>query len=162
MKRLRFQVLSVGRIKEGYLKEGIQEYLKRLRPYVAVELAEGLEEKTPPNPSDATIEAVIEKEGQRILERLKDGDYVVALDSRGKALTSEQLAGFLEARMNASIGRIVWIIGGSHGLSQAVLDRADYTLSLSNLTFLHQMTGMILLEQLYRGFKIIRGEPYHK
>lgn len=159
---MRFAVISVGKIKDGYLQDGVNDYLKRLRPYMNTELIEGLEEKTPPSPSEAAVKAVVEKEGRQILARLKDGDFVIALDARGSSLSSEGLAGFMQEKMNQGFSRLVWIIGGSHGLSPEVLARADYTLSLSKMTFLHQMTAMILLEQIYRGFKILKGEPYHK
>lgn len=159
---MRLVIISVGKIKEGYLKEGVRDFVTRLRPYVNVELIEGLEEKTPPDPSPAQIAAVVEKEGERILERVRDQDFLVALDARGRMMDSETLAETMQNCMNKGISRVVFAVGGSHGLSPAVLQRADLTLSLSRMTFLHQMAVLILLEQIYRGFKIIRGEPYHK
>ncbi|MGE5415422.1 MAG: 23S rRNA (pseudouridine(1915)-N(3))-methyltransferase RlmH [Acidobacteriota bacterium] len=159
---MRFVILSVGKVKDGYLKSGVNDFMTRLRPYMNVDYIEGMEEKTPPNPSDAQITAVVDKEGKRILAQLKDGDFLVALDSHGKQLTSEELADKIQDWMNQGTSRVVFAIGGSHGLSPEVLKHAYIKLSLSKMTFLHQMTAMILLEQLYRGMKIIKGEPYHK
>ncbi|MGE5405291.1 MAG: 23S rRNA (pseudouridine(1915)-N(3))-methyltransferase RlmH [Candidatus Saccharibacteria bacterium] len=159
---MRFVILSVGKVKDGYLKSGVNDFMTRLRPYMNIDYVEGMEEKTPPNPSDAQIAAVVDKEGKRILAHLKEGDFLAALDSRGKQFTSEEMASKIQDWMNQGTSRVVFAIGGSHGLSSEVLKRADMTLSLSKMTFLHQMTVMILLEQLYRGMKIIKGEPYHK
>ena len=154
---MRFLVISVGKVREPYLNNGVKDFLTRLRPYVSVEYIEGLEQKTPPNPSPAQIDAVLDKEGQKVLSLLKEGDYLVALDSRGQFMTSEALAGRIEDLMNHGYSRVVFLIGGSHGLNQQVLKRADLILSFSPLTFPHQLAVLMLLEQLYRSFKIIRG-----
>lgn len=159
---MRFLVISVGKVREPYLNAGVKDFLTRLRPYVNVEYTEGLEQKTLPNPSSAQIAAVVEKEGQRVLSYLKEGDYLVALDSRGQSMTSEALASTVEGLMNHGQSRVVFVIGGSHGLTPQLLKRADLTLSFSPLTFPHQLAVLMLLEQLYRSFKIIKGEPYHK
>lgn len=159
---MRFLVISVGKVREPYLNTGVKDFLTRLRPYVSVDYTEGLEQKTPPNPSPAQIDDVLAKEGQRVLSCLKEGDYLVILDSRGRSITSEALAGRIEDLMNHGQSRVVFVIGGSHGLTPQLLKRADLVLAFSPLTFPHQLAVLMLLEQLYRSFKIIRGEPYHK
>ncbi|MGE5398251.1 MAG: 23S rRNA (pseudouridine(1915)-N(3))-methyltransferase RlmH [Chitinophagales bacterium] len=159
---MRFTIVSVGKIKERYIKEGVSDYTTRLRPDITLEYIEGLEEKTPPGPTESQINFVIEKEGRKILNQLREGDYLIALDSHGRSMDSEALAETIETLLPRGYSRIVFAIGGSHGLSREVTSRADLILSLSQLTFLHQMTVLILLEQIYRSFKIIKGEPYHK
>lgn len=159
---MRIKIVSVGRVKEKYLQVGIQEYLKRLGPYAKVEMASVADEPAPEGASPATMDQVKAKEGDRILRLLEAGHQVIALDSRGLALSSEELAQFLEERALHGQSSLAFIIGGSLGLAPEVLSRADHKLSLGRLTFLHQMVPLILLEQLYRGFKINRGEPYHK
>ncbi|NLB18700.1 MAG: 23S rRNA (pseudouridine(1915)-N(3))-methyltransferase RlmH [Syntrophomonadaceae bacterium] len=159
---MKIKVISIGKIREPYIKEGIKEYLTRLRSYTSLEFTEGLEEKTLPNPSEAQIAVVLSREGNRVLNLIRESEYLVALDYRGKAPDSVAMAGMVTDWMNQGISNVVFVIGASHGLSPEVLQRANLRLSLSNLTFLHQMTALILLEQLYRSFKIIRGEPYHK
>ncbi|NLV15681.1 MAG: 23S rRNA (pseudouridine(1915)-N(3))-methyltransferase RlmH [Syntrophomonadaceae bacterium] len=159
---MKLKIISVGKIREPYIKEGITEYLNRLRSYTSLEFIEGLEEKTPPNPTETQINSVLAREGNRVLSLIRENDYLVALDYRGKAPDSVAMAGMVTDWMNQGISTVVFVIGASHGLAPEVMQRANYKLSLSNLTFLHQMTALILLEQLYRSFKIIRGEPYHK
>ncbi|CDF59012.1 23S rRNA (pseudouridine(1915)-N(3))-methyltransferase RlmH [Thermobrachium celere] len=155
-------IISVGKLKEKYLKEGINEYLKRLSKYAKVDIIEVPDEKAPDNLSPKEEELVKEKEGQGILKHIKDNMYVVALDIKGKQLSSEELAEFLSQRALLGESSIAFIIGGSLGLSQSVLNRANYKLSFSKMTFPHQLMRLILLEQIYRGFRIINGEPYHK
>ncbi|MGE5543482.1 MAG: 23S rRNA (pseudouridine(1915)-N(3))-methyltransferase RlmH [Bacillota bacterium] len=159
---MRFLVISVGKVREPYLNTGVKDFLTRLRPYVNVDYVEGLEQKTPPNPSPAQIADVLAREGQRVLSCLKEEDYLIVLDSRGQSMTSETLAGKIEDLMNHGQSRVVFVIGGSHGLAPQLIQRADLVLSFSPLTFPHQLAVLMLLEQLYRSFKIIRGEPYHK
>lgn len=159
---MRFLVISVGKVREPYLNAGVKDFLTRLRPYISVDYTEGLEQKTPPNPSSTQIADVLEKEGQRVSSFLKEGDYLIILDSRGQSMTSETLAGKIEDLMNHGQSRVVFVIGGSHGLAPQLLQRADLVLSFSPLTFPHQLAVLMLLEQIYRSFKIIRGEPYHK
>lgn len=159
---MRFIIISVGKVRESYLRAGMEDFLKRLRPYASIEYIEGLEEKTPPRPTAGQVRAVMERESQRVLSQVKEGDCFIALDSRGDELTSEGMASLVETLGNARCSRIVVAIGGSHGFTAELLNRADYTLSLSRLTFPHQMTVLIFLEQLYRSFKILKGEPYHK
>lgn len=152
----------VGKIKEKYLNAGIAEYRKRLGPYAKVEIFSLQDEPIPEGASPAQMEQVKEREGERLLKQLDAGEYVVALDMRGEPLSSEELAAFLAERGLRGQSSLTFVIGGSLGLSPVVLKRADYKLSLGRMTFLHQMVPLILLEQIYRGFKINRGEPYHK
>ncbi|NLW63102.1 MAG: 23S rRNA (pseudouridine(1915)-N(3))-methyltransferase RlmH [Syntrophomonadaceae bacterium] len=159
---MRLLVISVGKVRESYLNAGIKDFLTRLRPYVSVEYIEGLEQKTQPRSSPAQITSALEKEGQRILSCIREGDYVVALDSRGESMTSEVLAHRIGELMNQGKSRVVFVVGGSHGLAPDILKRAQAVLSFSLLTFPHQLAVLMLLEQIYRSFKIIRGEPYHK
>lgn len=159
---MRFLVISVGKVREPYLNTGVKDFLTRLRPYVSVEYIEGLEQKTPPNPSPAQVDAVLSKEGQKVLSLLKEGDYLIALDSKGQSMTSEALAARVEDLINYGHSRLVFVVGGSHGLTLQLLKRADLVLSFSPLTFPHQLAVLMLLEQIYRSFKIIRNEPYHK
>ncbi|WP_027308670.1 23S rRNA (pseudouridine(1915)-N(3))-methyltransferase RlmH [Caloramator sp. ALD01] len=155
-------IVSVGKLKEKYLKEGINEYLKRLSKYAKVDIIEVPDEKAPENLSKREEEMVKEKEGQGILKYIKENMYVIVLDIKGKQLSSEELADFLSQRAILGESNIAFVIGGSLGLSQTVLNRANYKLSFSKMTFPHQLMRLILLEQIYRGFRIINGEPYHK
>ena len=159
---MNISIITVGKLKEKYLKEGINEYLKRLSKYAKVEIIEVADEKAPENLSEREAEMVKDKEGQGILKYIKDNMYVVALDIKGKQLSSEELADFLNQRAVLGESNIAFVIGGSLGLSQLVLNRANYKLSFSKMTFPHQLMRLILLEQIYRGFRIIKGEPYHK
>ncbi|MFX4262995.1 23S rRNA (pseudouridine(1915)-N(3))-methyltransferase RlmH [Pelotomaculum propionicicum] len=155
-------ILAVGRLKEKYLAEGAAEYLKRLTPYARVEIEEVSDENCPDNLSPAECEKVKEKEGERLLKRLRRDTYLIALDLRGRMCSSEEMARVLEKLALEGKGDITFVIGGSLGLSKAVLERAGLRLSFSNLTFPHQLMRVILLEQIFRWFKIARGEPYHK
>lgn len=159
---MRIRLVSVGKIRERYLQEGVAEYLKRLTPYAKVELVTVPDEATPEGHGAALEEQVRLREGERVLKQLDGGQYVVALDGRGESLSSEELARFLQERGVRGQSSLAFVIGGSLGLSGEVLGRADFRLSLGPMTFLHQMVPLLLLEQLYRGFKIARGEPYHK
>lgn len=159
---MRIRIISVGRVKEKYLQAGLQEYLKRLGPYAKTEVITLPDEPTPDNASPAQEEQVKAKEGERILRQIEPGQYVVAMDLRGAMISSEELAEFLAERALRGQSSLAFVIGGSLGLAPEVLQRADYKLSLGRLTLLHQMVPLILLEQIYRGFKINRGEPYHK
>jgi 23S rRNA (pseudouridine1915-N3)-methyltransferase len=155
-------ILAVGRLKEKYLAEGAAEYLKRLAPYARVEIEEVSDENCPDNLSPAEREKVKGKEGERLLKRLRRDTYLVALDLRGRMYTSEEMAGVLGKLALEGTGDITFVIGGSLGLSKAVLEKADLRLSFSRLTFPHQLMRVILLEQIFRWFKIARGELYHK
>lgn len=159
---MRITIISVGKLKEKYLQMGIEEYSKRLGRYIKLELIEVPDEKAPETMSAAEEDIVRKKEGERILANVKEGAYVVALAIDGNQLSSEGLAQFIQTNMTRGVSHMVFIIGGSIGLSTEVLSRADYKLSFSKMTFPHQLMRMILLEQVYRGFRIINGEPYHK
>lgn len=159
---MRIRLVTVGKIKEKYLQAGMDEYLKRLGPYARVEVVGLNDEPIPENASPAQEEQVKQREGERILKVIEPGQHVVVLDQRGKEFSSEELAAFLEERALRGQSNLAFVIGGSLGLDRAVLERADTRLSLGRMTLLHQMVPLILLEQIYRGFKINRGEPYHK
>lgn len=159
---MNIQIVSVGKIKEKYIKQGISEFGKRLRPYCKLTFDEVADEQAPENLSDKELEAVKDKEGKRILNKIKDGQYVIALAIDGKQWSSEQLAEELEKLTIYGKSNVTFIIGGSNGLSEEVLKRANVKLSFSNMTFPHQLMRLILMEQIYRAFKIQRGEPYHK
>lgn len=159
---MKYRIISVGRIREKFYQEGIKEYLKRLTAYTAVEILDGLEEKISPRASEKDIARAVQKEGDRILSLLGDNEILVALDPQGEAVNSEQWAALIQELNLLAKKRLNLVIGGAQGLSPEVKKRADRTISLSPLTFPHQMAVLILTEQLYRGFKILKGEPYHK
>ncbi|KJF26340.1 23S rRNA (pseudouridine(1915)-N(3))-methyltransferase RlmH [Clostridium aceticum] len=155
-------IISVGKIKEKYLKLGIDEYSKRLSRYCKLNFVEVPDEKAPENLSPAEEESVKDREGESIIKNIKEGMYVVVLDLKGKLLSSDALAQKLQDLGLRGNSNIAFIIGGSLGLSETVINRADYRLCFSPMTFPHQLMKLILLEQIYRGFRIIRNEPYHK
>ena len=162
MKPIQITVIAVGKIKEKYLQEGIAEYEKRLGPLVRLKIVEISEERRPAHTSDAQKTAATEAEGSRILAAIPTESFTIALDVAGEGWSSMDLAGTIDRWEMAGRNRLAFIIGGDLGLSGEVLSRCPLRLSLSPMTFTHQMTRMILLEQLYRAFKIKRGEPYHK
>ena len=159
---MRYQIISVGKIKEAYYLNGIKEYLKRLKPYASIELIDGLEEKTNPRAGQSEINRVLSREGERVLKLVSDDDILVVLDIQGSSIGSEAFAQLLEQWNLSGKSRVNLVIGGSHGLSEKVKRRANYRLSFSPMTFPHQMAVLMVSEQLYRGFKILKGEPYHK
>ena len=159
---MRITVVCVGKIKEKYFTMGIDEYSKRLSRYCKLEIIQVPDEKTPDNASEAEELMIKKKEGERILKNIKDNAYVIALAIEGKMLTSEELADKIDKLGVGGDSHIVFVIGGSLGLDEDVLKRADYKLSFSKMTFPHQMMRMVLLEQIYRGYRIMNGEPYHK
>lgn len=159
---MRIRIVMVGKVKEKYLQAGMQEYLKRLSPLAKVEVVALADEPTPDGASPALEEQIKGREGERILKALEPGQTVVALVIDGESWSSEELAGFLKERALRGQSNLAFVIGGSLGLAGEVLRRADFRLSLGRMTFLHQMVPLMLLEQIYRGFKINRGEPYHK
>mgnify|MGYP000772092504 CR=1 FL=1 len=158
---IRITVLTVGKLKEKYLREGCDEYLKRLSAFSKVQVVELPESRCPADPSPAEIQRVLEQEGDSILAKIPKGARVIPLCIEGRELSSAQLAAQV-ADFSQQCSHLVFVIGGSLGLSKEVMDRADYALSFSKMTFPHQLMRVILLEQIYRGFKIIAGEPYHK
>ena len=159
---MRINILCVGKIKEKYLKLGIDEFKKRLSKYCKLEIIELEDEKAPENLSDKEMLMIKEKEGKKILSKIKDNSYVIALAIDGKNLSSEELAETINKLGVRGISNITFVIGGSLGLSDEVLSRADYKLSFSKMTFPHQLMRLILLEQVYRAYRINNGEPYHK
>lgn len=155
-------IITVGKLKEKYLKDAISEYVKRLSRYCKLEIIEVLDEKTPDNASEKEKLQIKSKEGEAILKHIKDNMYVIALAIEGKMLSSEELASFIKDLGVKGESNMAFVIGGSLGLSKKVLNRANYKLSFSRMTFPHQLMRVILLEQVYRGFRINSGEPYHK
>ncbi len=155
-------VVTVGKLKEKYLKMGIDEFTKRLGSYAKVNIVEVPDEKAPESLSDADMEIVKKKEAERILAKIGSDTYVIALAIEGKMKTSEELAADLESLMTYGRSKVAFVIGGSLGLHDSVIKRADELLSFSKMTFPHQMMKLILLEQVYRAFRIMKGEPYHK
>ncbi|WP_373894314.1 23S rRNA (pseudouridine(1915)-N(3))-methyltransferase RlmH [Virgibacillus natechei] len=159
---MKIAIIAVGKLKEKYLKQGIEEYLKRMGAYAKVDITEVADEKAPENMSEAEMEEVKRKEGERILAKIGQDTYVITLEINGKMLSSGQLAAKMDELATYGKSKIAFVIGGSLGISEAVQKRSDLALSFSKLTFPHQMMRLILLEQVYRGFRIMRGEPYHK
>lgn len=159
---MKISLIAVGKLKEKYLEDAIAEYSKRLSRYCKLEIIQVADEKTPDKAGELLNARIKDKEGERILAHVKEGAYVVALAIGGRELSSEELADFVENLGVTGVGHIQFIIGGSLGLSEQVLKRADYKLSFSRMTFPHQLMRVILLEQIYRSYKIISKEPYHK
>ncbi|WP_211749839.1 23S rRNA (pseudouridine(1915)-N(3))-methyltransferase RlmH [Paenibacillus sp. Marseille-Q4541] len=156
------QIISVGKLKEKYLVQGIQEYAKRLAPYIKFQVIEVPDEKAPENMSDAEIKAVKEREGEKILGHIKPDAHVIALALDGQLWSSEDLAAEIDKLGTYGTSHIVFVIGGSNGLSDAVLRRSQQRLSFGRMTLPHQLMRLVLVEQVYRAVKINRGEPYHK
>lgn len=159
---MNISLVSVGKIKEKYLRDAIDEYSKRLQRYCKLEVIELADEKTPDNASQKEELIIKEKEGEAILKILKDNMYVIALDLKGKMISSEEFSEHIKDLGVNGESNIAFVIGGSLGLSQQVLNRANYKLCFSKMTFPHQLFRVMLLEQVYRGFRIMKGEPYHK
>lgn len=154
---MNISIVTVGKLKEKYLKQGIEEYLKRLSSYAKVEVIEVPDEKAPEILSDTEMEQVKQKEGERILAKLSPDAYVIALAIQGKMKSSEELADSLDKLATYGKSKIAFVIGGSLGLSNEVLKRSNEQLSFSKMTFPHQLMRLILVEQIYRAFRIIRG-----
>lgn len=159
---MKITVITVGKLKEKYLKDAIAEYSKRLSKYCKLEIVEVADEKTPEHASEVVEEAIRAKEAERILKYVKEDAFVITLEIAGKQLTSEEFADKIEQLGVRGISHIIFIIGGSIGLGKEVLAKSDYALSFSKMTFPHQLMRVILLEQVYRSYRIISGEPYHK
>ncbi len=159
---MKITILAVGKIKEKYLREGIQEYAKRLSRFCELQLLEVEDEQASDALSPAQEEQVKKKEADKILKKLKEGSFAVILDIKGIKLDSEGLAARLEGYFVSGISHITFIIGGSLGLHESVTAKAGLRLSISDMTFPHQLVRLILLEQVYRAFKINNGETYHK
>jgi len=159
---MKITLICVGKLKEKYLKQGVDEYAKRLGRYCTLDIIELQDEKTPDIASESACTMIKNKEGERILKALKENTYAIALAIEGKMLSSEELAEELESLTVSGISHISFIIGGSLGLSEEVLKRVNAKLSFSKMTFPHQLMRMILLEQIYRAYRIINHHPYHK
>lgn len=159
---MRITVLCVGKLKEKYFVQGIEEYAKRLSRYCKLEIIEVADEKTPDNASEVVELQIKQKEGERMAKYLKDGAYVIALAIEGKQKDSIAFGKQIEKLGVEGKSHIIFVIGGSLGLDSDILKRADELISFSKMTFPHQMMRMILLEQIYRGYRIVNGEPYHK
>ena len=159
---MNIKIICIGKLKEKYWVDAVAEYSKRLTPYCSLEIVEMKESRLKQNAGPSEEEEVKVNEGREILEKIAPADYVITLEIKGKRLSSEQLADKMADLALSGKSDIIFIIGGSLGLSAEVSRRADYKLSFSDMTFPHQMMRVILLEQIYRSFKIQRGEPYHK
>ncbi len=159
---MKITVITVGKIKEKYLRDAIAEYAKRLSRYCKLEIVEVADEKTPDQASETVEEQIRDKEGERILKYIRDDMYVITLEIGGKMLSSEELADKINMLGIRGQSSVAFVIGGSIGLGREVLKRSDYALSFSKMTFPHQLMRVILLEQVYRSYRIINGEPYHK
>lgn len=159
---MNISIITVGKLKEKYLRQGIEEYLKRLTAYAKVEMVEIADEKAPEELSELEMLQVKQKEGERILAKISQDTYVIALAIQGKLQSSEELAKNLDQLATYGKSKVAFVIGGSLGLSDEVVKRSNGQLSFSRMTFPHQLMRLILVEQIYRAFRINRNEPYHK
>lgn len=156
---MKIKIIALGKIKEKFLKEGIDEFLKRLTPYASVEIVE----LTPIEIRDENLtQKALEQEGEKILANIKNDSFVITMEILGKQLSSEDFAQKINEISMSGISELVFIIGSSCGLSPTVSNRANFKLSFSKMTFLHQFARLLLVEQIYRAFKILKGETYHK
>ena len=156
------KIIGVGKLKEKYFKAGIAEYAKRLNRYTKFEIIEVPDEKAPESLSSAEMQSVMEKEGARILDKIKDREYVSALAIQGQERSSEEFAKEINQLTTYGHSDLTFVIGGSLGLSQAVMQRANTTISFGRFTLPHQLMRLVLTEQVYRAYTIINGLPYHK
>ena len=155
------KIYAIGKCKDFY-KLGVDEYLKRLSSYCKVQVEELKDESLPDNPSSSQIEKAVEVEGNRVLNQLKPNEYLIALDLNQKEMDSIEFSEFLKSKLESNGASISFVIGGSYGLSIALKARVNYSISFSKMTFPHQLARLILLEQIYRAFKILNNETYHK
>ena len=156
---MKIKIIALGNIKEKFLKEGIDEFLKRLTPYASIEIIE----LTPVEIRDENLtQKALEQEGEKILANIKNDSFVITMEILGKQLSSEDFAQKINEISMSGISELVFIIGSSCGLSPTVSNRANFKLSFSKMTFLHQFARLLLVEQIYRAFKILKGETYHK
>lgn len=159
---MKISILCVGKIKEKFYRDAIDEFSKRLSRYCKLEILEVADEKTPDQASEIEVKQIKDREGERLMKNIKDDAYVICLCIDGKQLSSEELAKKIDSLGIQGISHICLVIGGSLGLSETIIKRADYRLSFSNMTFPHQLMRVILMEQIYRSYRIINNEPYHK
>ena len=156
---MKIKIIALGKIKEKFLKDGIDEFLKRLTPYTSIEIIE----LTPVEIKDGNlIQKALEQESEKILANIKPNSYVITLEILGKQLSSEDFAQKINEITISGISELVFIIGSSSGIAKSVSERANFKLSISKMTFLHQFARLLLVEQIYRAFKILKGETYHK
>ena len=156
---MNIKVITLGKIKEKYLKDGISDFMKRLTPYTSIEIIE----LNPIEIRDENLTSkILEEEGEKILSLIKEDSYVITMEINGKQLSSEELADKINEIIFSGISELIFVIGSSCGLSKNVSKRANFNLSMSKMTFLHQFARLILIEQIYRAFKILKGEKYHK
>lgn len=155
-------LVAVGKVKEKWMRDGIEEYAKRIRGYDKLTLIEVADEKAPESNSDAENEQVKKMEGERLLKQIKDDEYVILLDLAGKEMDSVAVAEKIQSCYNTGKSHITFMIGGSLGLSKEVIARANQRWKLSPNTFPHQLCRIVVLEQIYRAFRILHNEPYHK
>ena len=159
---MKITIICVGKLKEKYWKQAVDEYSKRLSKYVKLEIVEVSDEKTPQSASEILENQIKEKEGSKILSVADENSFIVTLEIDGKELSSAELSDFLETKAVHGTSHFTFIIGGSLGLSKSVVAKSHFHLSFSKMTFPHQMMRVILLEQIYRAYKIAKNEPYHK
>jgi len=159
---MKINIIAVGKIKENYLKEAIAEYTKRISAYASVQFFEIADEKCPENLSEADKKIVLRKEGEKIIAQIPKNSFIYTLEIKGQKLTSEKFSENLQKQMLGGFSEFSFIIGGSLGLADGVLQKSNFRLSFSDMTFPHQLMRVILLEQIYRVFKIMGNEPYHK
>lgn len=159
---MQIDIIAVGKIRESYIQKGLQEYLKRLVSYARVGIIEVNDEKTPANASLAEEDGIRQREGDKILAKIKPDSFVITLEIDGELITSERFAKKLEQLMVSGKSHLTFIIGGSIGLSGTIKKKADFAVSFGHFTYPHQLMRLMLLEQIYRAFKIVRKEPYHK
>ena len=156
---MKIKIIALGKIKEKFIKDGIEEFLKRLRPYAQVEITELMPIEIK---DDNLTSKVLDEEAEKILSNIKQDSYIITLEILGKQLSSEEFASKIEEITNSGISELVFVIGSSCGLSSKISQRADFKLSISKMTFLHQFARLLLVEQIYRAFKILKNETYHK
>ena len=159
---MKITIICVGKIKEKFYTEAVREYSKRLSLYCTLCITEVADEKTPDNASENAEEMIRQKEAERLLKYIREDAYLITLEIGGKQLTSEEFSEKIEKLGIQGTSHIIFVIGGSIGIGKAVLEKSDYALSFSKMTFPHQLMRVILLEQIYRGYRIMSGEPYHK
>ena len=159
---MKIKIICVGKIKENFYRDAISEYVKRLSRYATVEICEVTDEKTPDKISDTEKNLILSKEGERIKSKIKDSDYLITLEIEGDKVTSEGLASKMDSLFTSGVSSLAFVIGGSLGIDDSVKKMSSFSLSFSDMTFPHQLMRVILLEQIYRAFKINAREPYHK